>query len=546
MLDAISLDELLEELRPLLVGRRLGRPRACGRDAVCFRVLGGSQLRLEAGRGRAGVYLLEPEEARALDGEEPSARTRQALLLIRKHAEGRRIGGFRRVAGERTVLLELGACVLALRLSGRAPALTLAVDGAAAATLGDGTPAWPPEPRPESEWDVVTASAVSAAVREAQQQGLRPERGILSACPALGPFLARQTDGSHGSFEDLRARLRCPRPRLLAPALPDAWTDRELAPAAALTLTPIEPRSTAGAVIETASWRSATSLFLAGRVRGDSFEAARRRAAASAAREVRRLERLASRLGEDHLGLPEPGRLRRQAEALLAALPSVPEGAGEIEVPDPYEPGRALRVRLDPSLGAAPNADRLFEKARRVERALARLHERILETRVGLEVARAREASVRSARNLGEIEPPALGGRESGAEGWTEPRHYLTKRGLSVLAGRGARENHRLTFAVARPEDLWLHALDVPGAHVVLRDPEGRAEDQDVREAAEVAAWFSASRGAATVDVHVARRKHLRAFRGSPGRVHIGHSETVRVSPRDPEGRLRRRGSRKV
>jgi len=112
---------------------------------------------------------------------------------------------------------------------------------------------------------------------------------------------------------------------------------------------------------------------------------------------------------------------------------------------------------------------------------------------------------------------------------------------LSLLVGRAARENHRLTFKVARPEDLWFHALDVPGAHVILRDNEGRAGPEDLREAAEVAAFFSGAQDSGKVDVQLARRKHLRPAKGSPGRVHVGHSETLRVTPRDPEGRLRKR-----
>jgi predicted ribosome quality control (RQC) complex YloA/Tae2 family protein len=107
--------------------------------------------------------------------------------------------------------------------------------------------------------------------------------------------------------------------------------------------------------------------------------------------------------------------------------------------------------------------------------------------------------------------------------------------------GRGARENHRLTFSTARPEDLWLHARDVPGAHVILRDDEGRANPEDIREAAEVAAFFSGAREQPRADVHVARRKHVRPADGGPGRVRLAHSENVRVSPRDPAGRLRRR-----
>jgi predicted ribosome quality control (RQC) complex YloA/Tae2 family protein len=109
------------------------------------------------------------------------------------------------------------------------------------------------------------------------------------------------------------------------------------------------------------------------------------------------------------------------------------------------------------------------------------------------------------------------------------------------MVGRNARENQHLTFRVARPEDLWFHARDVPGSHVILRDNEGRAGADDLREAAEVAAFFSEAREQARVDVHATRRKHVRPARGGPGRVFVGHSETLRVAPRDPEGRLRRR-----
>jgi predicted ribosome quality control (RQC) complex YloA/Tae2 family protein len=155
---------------------------------------------------------------------------------------------------------------------------------------------------------------------------------------------------------------------------------------------------------------------------------------------------------------------------------------------------------------------------------------------------RERLARLAAARTLTEVEAHPMEGEgeprrgSAGAE-----RRYLTSRGLLLLVGRGARDNHRLTFSIATPDDLWFHARDVPGAHVILRDPEGRARPEDLREAAEVAAHFSDRGADAWVDVHVARRKHLRPARGQPGRVRVGHSDTLRVAPRDPQGRLRRR-----
>jgi predicted ribosome quality control (RQC) complex YloA/Tae2 family protein len=293
------------------------------------------------------------------------------------------------------------------------------------------------------------------------------------------------------------------------------------------------------------SWTAAAALFLRARLRGQRFARAQRAVVDAATREARRAAQLLVHLEGDLRGLPAAGELRRQAEALLACGRRDTAGAGELDVPDPYQPQSHLRVRVDPGLTLPANADRLFAKARRIERARAQVEARIADTRAHLDRARAGEAALRAARNHAELGgragPSPLSVRGATPSTGAGARHYLTGRGLSVLVGRGARENHRLTFGVAGPEDVWLHARDVPGAHVILRDPEGRAAADDLREAAELAAFFSEAARQGQVDVHVTRRKHVRPAKGGAGRVIVAHSDTLRVAPRDPEGRLRRR-----
>jgi predicted ribosome quality control (RQC) complex YloA/Tae2 family protein len=457
-MDVAVIDAVLAETRPLVVGRSLSRPRAVGAHAVEFEIQGerGHRLWLECARGRAGLYVLKRDDARALaDGALATGRTRQAVLLLRKHLEGRRVKELRRIVGERTLVLGTDQATLVLRLSG-APAVTLAVNEIPVATLGQGREAWPlPEPLPDKE------------------------KSWGGLAPASGP----------------------------------------------------------------ASWIEASAVLLEERVRGERFERRRRAALAEARREARRLSRLLVHLEQDLAGLPDAARLRRHGEALLAAPSAVATGASEAAIPDPREPGTSLRVSLDPRLSAPSNADRLFGKARRVDRSRQQIEARLAETRQALETARAREARSLEARDLADLETGSSSREEhrEDPDAGRAPRHYLTSRGLSLLVGRGARENHHLTFAVARPEDLWFHARDVPGAHAILRDNEGRAAAEDLREAAEVAAFFSDARGHAKVDVHVTRRKHVRPARGGMGRVHVTHSDTLRVAPRDPEGRLRRR-----
>jgi hypothetical protein len=432
------------------------------------------------------VYLVERSLSAAIeedDVERLPGRDRQALLHLRKHLACRTVAALERPAGRRALLLDFGGPRLVLRLSGT-PALSLVLDDAVAATLGEGAEAWPlPAPRADS-----------------------PE-------PAA--------------------------PLLALPAPLDHCRDRDLADPGRVRF--VEARAGQGYVLEAASWLDAASVYLVARRRGERFATRQRRALHDAARERRRLERLEENLAADLAGLADPEDLRRQAEAILVAPGAVARGAPEAAIPDPYRAEALLRVSLDPRLSATANADRLFARARRIERAGAQLLVRLAETRKEVQQARDAEDRAASAENASDLEPVSVDedSEDRGAAG--APRHYLSGRGLSILVGRGARQNHQLTFSVARPEDLWLHARDVPGAHVILRDPEGRAGADDLREAAEVAAYFSDAREEARVDVHVTRRKHVRPAKGGPGRVHVHHSDTMRVAPRDPAGRLRRR-----
>jgi NFACT N-terminal and middle domains/NFACT protein RNA binding domain len=544
-MDAVTLDHLLDELAAWLRGRHLHRPRLASSTAVSFEVAGarGRCLWLDAGAGTAGPYALAREVARDLgSGRQPlvSGRSRQALLHLRKHVDGARVIEMGRVAGERTVWIETSGGTLVLRLSGPAPALTLSREGGALATVGQGREAWPlPAPRPECEWSRLDPADFEAGVAAARAEGRSLPRAVLAVCPGLGPFLARETDGTARSFAALTGRLRTPRPTLVAPGPVESWHDAELAAPGAVVLVPVAAEGEEGRALHFDSW---PALFLEARHRGLAFDRRRRNLLAETRRGRRRLEQLSLNLRADLARLDDAPSLRREAEALLASAPLLGAGANEVKVPDPYEPDRFFTLGVDPRLSGVGNAERRFERARRAERARRQIELRLRETSAALDVAQRREAALlaaRDARDLGspEADPSAAEGDEAPRS----PRHYLTSSGLDVLVGRSARENQHLTFGVARPEDLWFHARDVPGAHVILRDAEGRAGALDLREAAEVAAFYSEARHEAQIDVHATRRKHVRPARGGPGRVYVSHSETLRVVPRDPEGRLRKR-----
>jgi len=111
--------------------------------------------------------------------------------------------------------------------------------------------------------------------------------------------------------------------------------------------------------------------------------------------------------------------------------------------------------------------------------------------------------------------------------------------GFEILVGRGAVENDELTFRVANPVDVWLHAAGYSGSHVIIRNPDRLSElpREVVERAAQLAVWHSKAREArGKVEVHVCKVADVRKPRGSPaGQVQIQNWRPLRIYARDPD-----------
>ena len=115
------------------------------------------------------------------------------------------------------------------------------------------------------------------------------------------------------------------------------------------------------------------------------------------------------------------------------------------------------------------------------------------------------------------------------------PYRTVEHEGWTILVGRSASDNDYLTFEVAKPRDLWLHAAGgIAGSHVVVQNPDGATVPRTVLErAAELAAWYSKARGAPRAEVHHCQAAHVSKERGAPrGQVHIKKFKRIKVVPR--------------
>jgi hypothetical protein len=235
-----------------------------------------------------------------------------------------------------------------------------------------------------------------------------------------------------------------------------------------------------------------------------------------------RRERALERMRRELARAGDAPRLRLLADALMSL--------GDVPAPDSVRliDGREARVPHEEGESAVEAAERIYADVRSKERALASLPDRI----AAFELAPASAAA-----------PATQLERQAAARAPARPfRTYRSSGGLEIWVGRGAASNDALTFHESSPRDVWLHARDVTGAHVVLRWPGDEAPPmRDLEEAAVLAAWHSKSRGSGLVPVDWTRRKYVRKAKGgAPGLVLVQRSETIFVKPDERvERRLR-------
>lgn len=264
--------------------------------------------------------------------------------------------------------------------------------------------------------------------------------------------------------------------------------------------------------------------------------------------EIGAAERLSARL-EEEATLYREGELHaRKGRLLLANRAGIRRGQQTVELADYADPGiPLLRIELDPACSIEENAQRYFALHRKAKRGAAIVKKRLEEAALRLVTLRSLIQGVEMAKGLGELQqvdaaftgvarrrptqrPAAPRIRES--EG-PEPRTFRSSDGLSILVGKSGAGNDHLTWRLARPHDLWLHAQGIRGSHVLVRLAKGKqAPPRTLCEAAQLAAYYSRARREVKVSVDYVLRKFLRKPKAAaPGAVLLTQEKTITVRP---------------
>lgn len=244
---------------------------------------------------------------------------------------------------------------------------------------------------------------------------------------------------------------------------------------------------------------------------------------------------------------------KRTGDLLLANLSTAERRGARVTLTDYYAEGAPrIEIEVDENSTLQEEAARLFTRYGKAKRAAREISARLVALDAELEILRAREAELNEiigARDEAALEAfdvekkdtEKKGGKQRPSRSTKAPasvarvRHYRSSDGYEILVGRAARDNDELTFRTARPYDLWLHAADYPGSHVVVRNPTRKEiPHRTIIEAAELAANFSQASTNAKVDVHYTQRKFLSKPKNSaPGLVRMSTFRSLAVEPRE-------------
>ena len=254
------------------------------------------------------------------------------------------------------------------------------------------------------------------------------------------------------------------------------------------------------------------------------------------------LEKNRKKLGkqeEELLATENAEEFRQKGELLTTFLHQVPNDQEQVEL-DNYYTGEKIMISLDKALTPNQNAQRYFKRYQKLKEAVKHLTSLIEETRTtilyleSVEIALA-QASLTEIAEIREelIQTGFIRRRQrEKIQKRQKPEKYLATDGQTIiLVGRNNLQNDELTFKMAKKDELWFHAKDIPGSHVVITG-NLQPSDEVKTDAAELAAYFSKARLSNLVQVDmIETRKLNKPTGGKPGFVTYTGQKTLRVTP---------------
>lgn len=570
-LDAICLRAVLHELRPQLIGARIDKVQQPARDQIILLLRGNLRLLLNAGANQPRIQLTN------ILRDNP-AQPPMFCMLLRKHLVGARVLAIDQPDLERMVILtlqctdefgEISQKQLVLECMGRRSNLVLLdtqgriveclrrvdADLSAARQLLPGL--FYRLPTPLDKLSLLTQEDDSIALaRRGGEEEAAVDKWVLDHYTGISPLIARELAFRAGGATDVRfGALNGAQRETLAQEFADTASaikeDRYTPVILYRNSKPVDFTyrliAQYGAETQVETREDFSSLL-------DEFYDARERQelsarrgrelthAASVARD--RMARKAENLKRDYAATQKRDEFRLRGDLITANLYRMKGGERVLQAENYYEDGCPLiDIPLDPLLTPQQNAAKNYKQYNKLKTAEFHLREQIEKAeneRAYLESVLQELAQAETEQEFNEIRRELQetnylkksSGKKEQKRAFA-PRTFKTSGGFEVLVGRSNVQNDQLTKKSDK-RDYWFHTQHIHGSHVILRCAGLTPGDEDLREAAMLAAYFSQAKESSGVPVDYCPVKFVKKPAGArPGMVTYDNYRTLYVTPEE-------------
>jgi len=239
-------------------------------------------------------------------------------------------------------------------------------------------------------------------------------------------------------------------------------------------------------------------------------------------------------------------KYRQYADIIMANLYKISPGIEHIELENFFDENKIIKIPLDKMLSPNSNAQKyykLYNKAKNAALHGRELAEKIQNEIDYLESIRESINQAETLSDLKEIEQELISQNLIKSTNYPISKkekkekinltEFVSSDGLIICLGKNNQQNEFL-LKIASPEDIWLHTLNIPGSHVLIKVPQNTNEvpETTLHEAVYIAAYHSQARESSNVPVVYTRRKFVKKPSGSkPGFVIFTHEKTLVVNP---------------
>lgn len=233
---------------------------------------------------------------------------------------------------------------------------------------------------------------------------------------------------------------------------------------------------------------------------------------------------------------------RIKGEVLTTYLYQIKRGMTKITLPNFYDNNKEITISLSNQLYPSQNAQKYFKKYQKLKNAVTFVNEQIeltkkevayleeIQTQIELATPADLDDIKTELQQEGYIKKKQQKSKRSSRVKINKPESFIASDGTEILVGKNNLQNEKLTLHTAKKTDIWLHAKNIPGSHVIIKS--NNPSDETLFEAAMLAAYFSKFRNSANVPIDYVQVKNIRKPNGSkPGFVIYEGQKTLTVTP---------------